>query len=321
MLNGLRWLMRNQNADGTWGDKHKGAMTGLALLCFLGHGETYTSVEFGQTVKRAVDAVIKAGEVADGRLHMGGSSFAGNDSAYEHGIATYALAEAFTLTRDERIVPVLTQAIAYIVQSQTRLGGWHYSYAKGDANDLSVAGWQIQAVKAAQLTGLALPGVDKALENSMGFLRAWQDPNTGLFGYQSRGKRLSLTGAGAVCMMFGTGRKTGEAQLAIKAVLDGPVPEWNVANTNLYAWYYNTLACFQFQGSAWDQWNKRFQNVVIDAQSADGSWPVLSNMDKEQVTGGSLTKEETSSGAVYRTTLCVLMLEVFYRFLPTGAVH
>lgn len=313
VLNGLRWLMRNQNADGTWGESNKGGISGLALLCFLGHGETYTSVEFGQTVKRAVDALIKAGEVADGRLNIGSTSFASNNAPYEHGIATYALAEAYTMTRDDRIVPVLTRAVAYIVQSQTKRGGWHYAYARGDENDMSVVGWQIQALKAAHLTGLGLPGVDKALDNSMGFLKSWQDPKTGLFGYQSPGGKLSLTGAGAVCLQYWTGRKGAEVQMAVRAILDGPPVDYAGAEADLYAWYYHTQACFQYGGASWDKWNKMFQDQLINAQTTDGSWPLTGGK------GHGPEGAETLTGKVYRTTLCVLMLEVFYRFLPTGA--
>lgn len=32
----LEWLREKQSADGSWGRQHKGAMTGLALLCYLG---------------------------------------------------------------------------------------------------------------------------------------------------------------------------------------------------------------------------------------------------------------------------------------------
>ena len=39
VLRGLAWLQKVQNADGSWGERNRGAMTGLALLCFLGHGE------------------------------------------------------------------------------------------------------------------------------------------------------------------------------------------------------------------------------------------------------------------------------------------
>ena len=54
VMKGLVWLQQNQNADGSWGDSTKGAMTGFGLLCFLGHGETPESQQFGLTVNKAV---------------------------------------------------------------------------------------------------------------------------------------------------------------------------------------------------------------------------------------------------------------------------
>jgi hypothetical protein len=80
---------------------------------------------------------------------------------------------------------------------------------------------------------------------------------------------------------------------------------------DLYAWYYDTQACLMFGGDAWTKWNGWFQDEICDAQSADGSWPAP---------GGNAVGPQgadTASGAVYRTSLCVLMLEVFYRYMPT----
>src|SRR6266446_794767 len=54
VIRGLNWLQQNQAADGSWGANYKGGMTGLALLCFLGHGETPESAQYGLTVNRAV---------------------------------------------------------------------------------------------------------------------------------------------------------------------------------------------------------------------------------------------------------------------------
>ena len=69
MLLALRWLKKNQEADGSWhinsggGSNASGpakpAMTGLALLTYLAHGETPASEEFGQTVERAISGSSK----------------------------------------------------------------------------------------------------------------------------------------------------------------------------------------------------------------------------------------------------------------------
>ena len=40
VMKGLRWLKDHQNEDGSWSDEFKPSMTGFAILCFLGHGET-----------------------------------------------------------------------------------------------------------------------------------------------------------------------------------------------------------------------------------------------------------------------------------------
>ena len=69
IVKGLNWLKSVQDADGGWGkqdkdDKgekyggyaaHRDAMTGMALLAFLGHCELQDSPEFGETVKRGID--------------------------------------------------------------------------------------------------------------------------------------------------------------------------------------------------------------------------------------------------------------------------
>jgi len=80
---------------------------------------------------------------------------------------------------------------------------------------------------------------------------------------------------------------------------------------DLYAWYYNTQACLMFGGSAWSKWNRWFQDEICDVQNPDGSWPIPGGKAHGPQTGDNKT------GAVYRTTLCILMLEVFYRYMPT----
>ena len=80
----------------------------------------------------------------------------------------------------------------------------------------------------------------------------------------------------------------------------------------LYAWYYNTQACLMFGGSAWTKWNRWFQDEIADAQSPDGSWPPTAGKE-----GAHGENDGGLKGQTYRTTLCILMLEVFYRYMPT----
>jgi len=320
VLRGLDWLVKIQNADGSWGDGNKGdgkkgddkkgAMTGFALLCFLGHGETPESAQYGLTVNKAVQWIIDNGTKSEGRLHMA-KAFS-QSGVYEHGICAYALGEYYTMTKDERVVELLKQAIGYIVQGQGPGGGWMYSYDK-TANDLSVTGWQIQALKAAHLSGLNIPNVDQTLDKAIKNVENHKGAKGG-YGYRNASDKYSLTGVGILCRLFWKGDR-GELRKGMEWLLDEteqnkPV-KYKGEDADLYAWYYHTQACLMFGGSAWTKWNRWFQDEICDVQNPDGSWPAP---------GGKAhgpQHDENKTGQVYRTTLCILMLEVFYRYMPT----
>ena len=304
---GLRWLKDHQNPDGSWSDEYKPAMTGLAILCFLGHGELPESPEFGPTVKKALDWVLERGNEFQGRMSLTKEGWGGNAGVYQHGILTYAMGEYYSMTKDERFVELLKQAVGYIVEGQNPKGGWDYEYRKGPRQDLSVAGWQIQALKAAHLTGLGIPGVDEALDKSMGFLKSFQG-NEGGFGYDKPENRLSLTGVGVLCTYFWKQDKDRVVKEGIDFLLGKSEIKYKSDKCDLYAWYYSTQACLMFGGSAWTKWNRMFQDEIVDSQSPDGSWPPTQ--------GGHMQPNPGGAGPYYRTTLCILMLEVFYRYMP-----
>jgi hypothetical protein len=313
VLAGLRWLQKTQNENGSWSKQFTPSMTGLALLCFLGHGETQTSQEFGPTVKKAVDWILTKGIEFQGRLHMQ-KTFT-QSGVYEHAIVAYALGEYFTMTKDERVKDVFIQAMTHIVQGQAPDGGWQYAFAKGPDSDTSVSGWQIQALKAAHLSGLNIPGVDESLDKAMLNLKRVQGPNGG-FGYRTPGDSYGLAGVGVLCTYFWKGEKDKLVRDGIKFILDKSEKDYPVVykheKANLYGWYYHTQACLMFGGAAWTKWNKWFQDQIVDAQSPDGSWPPTGNPKPH----GPEDKPD-NTGQTYRTTLCVLMLEVFYRYMPT----
>jgi hypothetical protein len=321
VIGALRWLQKVQNPDGTWGHKYPGAMTGLALLCYQGHGETHlASKEFGIVLTNAINAVLAAGTKAQGDLTLGERKTTLQWS-YEHGIATYALCEAYTMTKDDRLAPLVQQAVAHILKGQGPDGGWCYSYVYTDpkthkplSGDTSVTGWQIQALKAAHLTGLPIDGIPEALDKAMNDLDRVYNPATGAFGYWKAGDhKYTLTGVGVLSKMFWKGRIDAQIREAMKDIMNGPPVDYSSSTANLYAWYYNTQACFMVGGGSWEKWNRMFQDQLVNHQSPDGSWPVT--IGKEP---GGLNAANDIDGQLYRTCLCTLMLEVYYRYLPTG---
>ena len=322
VINALRWLKKVQNPDGTWGKQYPGGMSGLALLCFLGHGETPASKEFGGTVANAINAMLTNGTKNKGNLHPKGGI-----EPYQHGMATYALCEAYTMTKDERLAPVITQAVAYILKGERPDGGWAYNYSlapdtDGKINsDTSVSGWQIQALKAAKLTGLPIDGIHEALDNSMKNLDRVFNPKNGSYGYRKAGDHTyTLTGVGVLSKVVYEGRIDFKARAGIKDILAGPPVNYDAPTANLYAWYYNTQACFQVGGSAWQKWNRMFQDELVAHQSPEGFWIPTKGLtpDGKPREPGGLAVADTIDGQLYRTCLCALMLEVYYRYLPSG---
>ena len=311
VLKGLAWLQKNQASDGSWGDSNKGAMTGLALLCFLGHGETPQSPQFGYTVNKAVEWIMTNGAANEGRLHM--RKAFDQPGVYEHAIVTYALGEYYTMTQDPNVKELFKQAIGYIVQGQGHDGGWMYSYDKS-AGDLSVSGWQIQALKAAYLSKLGISGVDEALDKAMAYLEHSKGPKGG-YGYRGPADKYSLTGVGILSQLFWKGNrdtiKNGMDWMLEHTEKNEPV-KYQGPKADLYAWYYHTQACLMFGGSAWTKWNNWFQDEIVNAQAPDGSWPPMAAGSH-----GNLQNGAGMSPTVYRTTLCILMLEVFYRYMPS----
>jgi hypothetical protein len=317
VMAGLRWLKQNQKEDGSWGANHVSAMTGLGVLCFLGHGETPEAPEFGPTVKKGVDWLLKKGNEFDGRMSLTKGQFPSHGGVYEHAIATYAMCEYYSMTKDERLVGLVKKAVTHIVEGQAPDGGWQYAYAKGIDSDTSVSGWQIQALKAAHLTQLNIPGVDEALDKAMLNLKRVQGPKGG-FGYRKAEDRYSLTGVGVLCTYFWKQDKDKVVKDGIEFLLKQAEDTYRVKykgdHADLYAWYYHTQACLMYGGSAWSKWNRMFQDEIASSQSPDGSWPIVGGKGG----AGGLEVSAGGSGPVYRTALCVLMLEVFYRYMPTN---
>ena len=155
----LGWLARHQNADGSWSvttyvkrckkacepnpghAEYDGAMTGLALLAFLGAGHTQQSKELldgataGDVVRRGFESLIKQ-QGRDGGL----TSDRGMRYMYGHSVCALALAEACGMRCAEVCGEPLEKAVGCALAAQNPGKGWRYSSKCGD-NDTSVTFW------------------------------------------------------------------------------------------------------------------------------------------------------------------------------------
>lgn len=320
----LRWLAANQSEDGRWdsglhgggretrtlghdrggaGSQAHTAVTGLALLAYLGAGQTHLAGPQAATVRRGLGFLARS-QAADGNLAGNAELFA---RMYCHGMATLALSEAYGMTGDPALRPYLERALHYTVRAQhPQNGGWRYQ--PGDEGDTSQLGWQLMALHSAELAGLPIPAASRA--GMIRFLNlVTTGPRRGLAGYRPyTAASRTMTAEALVCKLF-LGLPQDEAATAeAVAYLLQETPQGGPFNE--YYWYYATLALFQLQGDAWEAWNGALQARLLASQETSGtlagSWPT------DTVWGGY-------GGRVYTTAMNALCLEVYYRYLPIYA--
>lgn len=321
---GLDWLKEHQNPDGSWGSTYKVAMTGFALLSYFGHCETTESVEFGNSCMKGIVYLVNTGLRNQGRL---AENFSSNQWCYEHAIGTYALGEAATFSKDlKREVPSLMeitrQAGQYIIENQNSNGGWAYGYERSEGHvDVSVTGWQIQALKACEHSGLKFTGISSAINQSLRYLNKCQNKNGG-YGYTGETpagdvRYFTLTGVGMFCnQMWGKGEQS-EVRKAAKYIVHNSKFNYNSENADLYGHYYESQAMMQCGGEDWKFYNSMFRDQLLENQNEDGSWKSPGGGKKINAVG-AMYVGDSAEAVVYRTSLCTLMLEVYYRFLSTG---
>ncbi len=317
----LEWLKTKQNPDGSWGRNNKCAFTGLALLCYLGRCETPESPFYGENVMKGIMFLLEAQK--KNKLKLFSQADKGNAPVYEHGIATYALGEMYTLARlGSKSLPGMREAfeagVKIIIDNQQDSGSWVYDtetggYAgKKSREDLSVAGWQFQALKAAKNTSLKIDGLHSAITKMTKYFEDKQTKDGG-FGGTNRDagyNQWSLSGVGILGLQTMAKGKTTPVKKGIKFLTDFLTAEpldWN-KNCNLYCWYYYTQAFFQQGGDDWKFYNQQFLPQILGAQQSDGSF----KRGRPNWPAGDAADE------IYRQCLCTLQLEVFYRYLKVG---
>ncbi len=312
---GLRWLARHQSADGSWsldrfnrssgctctatGIRSHAAGTSLALLPFLGAGQTHLVGHYQEAVARGLRWLITH-QKENGDLRADSS---GNAGMYAQGQCAIVLCEAFFMTGDEELRVPAQRAIDFIVEAQHGAGGWRYR--PGEAGDTSVFGWQLMALQSARAANLTVP--PETLTLASHYLDAVQHNDGAQYSYQ-RGRRPDhvMSAEGLLCRMYlGWTHEDPGLQRGIDLLARDHLPD--KAAPNLYYWYYATQAFHHLGGSSWDRWNRQMRTILVETQRkrghAAGSWDPPHQHDR-------------SGGRVYATALATCTLEVYYRHLP-----
>ncbi|MFU8892115.1 MAG: prenyltransferase/squalene oxidase repeat-containing protein [Luteolibacter sp.] len=324
---GLEWLQSTQNPDGSWGrGQYMPAYTGLALLAYLGRCETPLSTKYGETVFKAIAYLIDIGMKNDGRLT---TDISNKQWSYEHAIASYALAEAYTFCRQVDIaIPhldlITKQSGQFIIDNQNANGGWAYLYAKeGGHVDSSVTGWQLQALKAMEYTGIRFEGLARAASRGVEYMESVQNANGG-FGYRTanapagRGHNyFTMTGGGVLALQLWGKGNSAAVRNGARYIAEHSRFTYDGRYADMLGLYYEAQAMLNRGGEQWRNYNAMFRDELLSGEDSDGSWRRPATKADGPIRA---VAPRFVQSVHYRTCLAILTLETYYRFLPGTGV-
>ena len=290
----LAWLARAQDPrDGhwdtqAWGGGHDSrdfaafsgstgvqantATTGLALLAFLAAGHTHQQGDYQDQVARGLEFLRGSQSATTGSLAGRAGRYV---AMYCHGIATLAVSEAYIMTQDERLRPVLERAVHYTVVTQhPTTGGWRYQ--PGDQGDTSQFGWQLMALVSARSAGIPIP--ERVWQGANRWLQRVSLGDHGGLACYTPDRRVpshSMTAEALACHFF---LQTGQSRAAVDEAANfisreglgrGPL--------NLYYYYYGTLALYQVQDHRWLAWNRALSAKLLESQRVPAPWWAVGN--------------------------------------------
>ncbi|MEI6147944.1 MAG: prenyltransferase/squalene oxidase repeat-containing protein [bacterium] len=296
---GLDYLARSQAADGSIGG-HTPAITALAVMAFLAHGEPPGLPPHGDIINRGIDYILSVPS-ADSTLIGGGGQM------YSHNISTLLLSEVSGMVdpeRQARIDGILPRALRIILAAQdvpkqeSQAGGWRYEPTSSDS-DISHSGWALMALRSARNNGAPVPA--EAVEKAARFILRCRTQEGG-FAYQPDGVAgVACTGIGLLCLEL-SGRHRDDVTLKAGQYLAGRFEKGDPfsGEHRYYALYYSAHGMFQLGGEEWEAFAPKLYDTILKRQSADGSWPAGGNEPNPH----------------YCTSMAILALSVSYRQLP-----
>jgi hypothetical protein len=317
---GLDWIIAHQARDGHWsleafhlhgkncncqgrGTTHNDvAGTAFGLLPLLGAGHTHKSgvVKYSKPIRDGLAFLKMKMQAKKMTGDMGGGMYA-------QGLATIALCEAYALTRDQELKPYAQRAIDYIVSAQHPEGGWRYGFR--EKGDTSVVGWQVMALKSAQMAKLKVPA--DTMKRAQHYLDECCASDEG-YGYMGKGSTPTLTAVGLLCRQYiqGWGPNNGRMQKG--------VDNWIKTNPpgqmrNMYYYYYATQVMHHLGETDWERWNVKMRDILVETQDK-GKDPKTAHQKGSWDPSGDAWGQH--GGRLMVTSLSILSLEVYYRHLP-----
>jgi len=313
---GLRWLSIHQSDDGSWSlDRFyvgkncncgatsrlnsDSAATSLALLAYLGTGQTHRTGRERTNILKGLNWLL-GHQKPNGDLRAVLDRPAG---MYAHALATIVLCETLAISGDKELRAPAQNAIDFLIAAQHPSGGWRYR--PHDQGDTSVTGWQLSAIQAAQSAKLLVP--QETMDRAASFLNTVQNDDGTRYAYQPGREATEVMTAEALLarIHLGWGIDDPRLQQGANFLITNHLP--NRKTPNIYYWYHASQLFHHVGGQPWEQWNQQMQKILIETQittgHGTGSWTPGGHYD-------------AIGGRLYATALAICILETYYRHAP-----
>ena len=286
-VKGMDFLVRTQTPDGSWPDEQmnaKPAITALAVVSLLAHGDDPNFGPYKTTVARGLDFILKQQNATTGYI---------GPTMYNHGFSTLALAESYGAVDDPRLGPALRRAVQLILAAQqaSNAKAWRYSPESNDA-DTTVSGAEMVALMATRNAGVPVP--EKSIQDGLHFYFSVQTPDGGIGYVSATAPNATRTAIGCLVMALAKDKNSPAFQSAFQFLKNA---RQDREQYPAYFRYYASQAYFQASPELWDAWNHDNINTLRATQAADGSW-------------------DGPVGLTFNTAGSLLSLALNYRYLP-----
>ncbi|MBI3097054.1 MAG: terpene cyclase/mutase family protein [Planctomycetes bacterium] len=298
---GLESLAQRQSRNGSFGAPYSVAVTGLAGMAFLAHGNFPGEGRYGEQVGGAVRYLMSCSlRVPQGFITEPGGP---QSRMHGHGFATMFLCEVFGMERGlsgetrESLRRVIENAVHCIERSQTRNGGWGYEPTPQGGEENSVTVCVVAALRAARNAGIA---VEKScIDRAIRYVKRCHNAGDGSFRYDLSpgGGTFALTAAAVSTLNYLGEYDTSEVRKGIQYLFRHQKDEEARYGHYFYQHFYAALAMWQAGGDSWKNWYPAIRDELVKKQSPDGSW-------------------SGDYGLEYSTSWALLILQIPTRYLP-----
>lgn len=316
VANGLGFLSRVQNRDGSFGEKDGVVgVTSLCLLAFFAQGHQDGRGPYGDVLRRGVDYLLRLSLTEARRGMPEGYIWYDQDSdsrMHGHGYATQVLVLAYGCGKEEEertrlLKKKIALAVSVIENSQSFTGGWYYEPNSSSGHEGSVTVTVVQALRLAADSGFLVKR--EVVDQGLKYLHRSQKDN-GSFKYSLMQDRSSaaLTAA-AITAMHGFAEYYTEPVRRGMEFLRDEYAHPDEVEWTYYCHYYAAQAFWRAGGQDWREWERRVIPMLLEQQQTEGS--LAGAWDDSR--GGQMPR---TYGPAFATAFTCLALSVQDGYLP-----